>query len=77
MANNSAFEAFDKMADKVERIEAEAEAMVELEDMSQTSDIEQEFAALESSGAQADLLLEDLKSRMDSEQGKIEDKSEE
>ena len=77
MANNSAFEAFDKMAAKVDRIEAEAEAMVELEDMTQTADIEQEFAALESSDAQADLLLEDLKSRMDSEQEKLEDKSEE
>lgn len=76
MANNSAFEAFDKMAAKVDRIEAEAEAMVELEDMTQSSDIEQEFAALESSDAKGDLLLEDLKSRIDSEQGKIEDKSE-
>ena len=77
LANSSAFEAFDSMAAKVDKIEAEAEAMAELEDMNQTSDIEKEFKALESSGAQGDLLLEDLKKRMDEEeQKKLEDKSE-
>lgn len=66
MSETSAFEAFDKMSSKVEQIEAEAEAMVEIEDMTGSSqdDIEKEFAALESSSSDADLLLEDLKKKI-------------
>lgn len=65
--NTSAFEAFDQMSSRVERIEAEAEAMQELEGP-QDKSIEQEFAALESSGAgKGDILLEDLKQRMKEE----------
>lgn len=65
--NTSAFEAFDQMSSRVERIEAEAEAMQELGG-SEDKTIEQEFAALESSGVgDADLLLEDLKQRMKEE----------
>ena len=66
MSETSAFEAFDKMSSKVEQIEAEAEAMVEIGDMTGSSqdDIEKEFAALESSSSDADLLLEDLKKKI-------------
>ena len=53
MADNSAFDAFDKMANKVERIEAEVDAMAEIEDMSSKSDdLESQFAALEGSTSQ-------------------------
>ncbi|MBN1687006.1 MAG: PspA/IM30 family protein [Spirochaetales bacterium] len=75
MADNSAFDAFDKMANRVEQIEAEVDAMAEIEDMStKSSDIEKQFAALEGSSANADILLEDLRKRM-SEEGLLEDKT--
>jgi phage shock protein A len=74
MADNSAFAAFDKMASKVDRIEAEVDAMAEIEDMSKTDDIESQFAALESSDASADILLEDLRREMN-EEGLLEDKT--
>lgn len=77
MANNSAFDAFDKMAAKVERIEAEVDAMSEIEDMtSKDDDIESQFKALESSGASADLMLEDLRKKMATE-GQLESDKEE
>ena len=70
MADNSAFEAFDRMASKVDQIEAEADAMQELEDMSDAGDkdLDKQFAALESSSSNADLLLEDLKKKMQNEE---------
>lgn len=64
MSDTSAFEVFDRMTAKVDQIEAEADAMGELDDMSQNADLEKQFKALESGGASADLLLEDLKKRM-------------
>ena len=76
IADNSAFDAFDKMASKVESIEAEVDAMAELEDMTKTDDIDNQFAALESSDASAEILLEDLRKKMNTE-GLLEDKSEE
>ena len=71
MADNSAFEAFDRMAAKVERLEAETEAIAELEDSTSDANLEEQFKQLESSGATADALLDDLKSRIK----QIEDKS--
>ncbi|HUX21183.1 MAG TPA: PspA/IM30 family protein [Spirochaetia bacterium] len=70
MADNSAFEAFDRMATKVDQIEAEADAMQEIEDMSGSDekDLDKQFAALESSSTSADLLLEDLKKKMQNEE---------
>lgn len=62
--NKSSFEAFDRMAQKVDQMEAEAEAAKELEDLSSNNDLEKRFAALESSPASADLMLEELKSKM-------------
>ena len=63
MSNTSAFEAFDRMSSKVERLEAEAEAMQELDDMSNQASLEDKFKALESSPANADLLLEEFKKK--------------
>lgn len=74
MSDNSAFDAFDKMASKVDQIEAEVDALAEIEDMSSKSDdLEKQFAALESSDANAEILLEDLRKKM-SDEGLLEDK---
>ena len=68
--NTSAFDAFDRMASKVEEAEAQAEATDELAQI-EASDahLEKQFQELESGGA--DQMLEDLKSKM----RQIEDKS--
>ncbi|TFG84611.1 MAG: PspA/IM30 family protein [Spirochaetales bacterium] len=62
--NTSAFDTFDRMAKKVDELEARAEASVELADLSKSSSLEKEFAKLEGSGEGADLLLEELKRKM-------------
>jgi phage shock protein A len=62
--NTSAFETFDRMAKKVDEIEARAEANSELANLSVSASLENEFAKLESSGAGADLMLEELKRKM-------------
>ncbi|NNM68239.1 MAG: PspA/IM30 family protein [Spirochaetales bacterium] len=64
MSNNSAFEAFDRMANKVDQMEAEASAATELEDLSGEGDLEKQFKDLEKGDTKADLLLEDLKAKM-------------
>jgi phage shock protein A len=73
MADTSAFEAFDRMAEKMDQLEAENAAMTEIEDMTSKGgdELEQQFAALEGGSASADAMLEDLKKRM-----AIEDKRE-
>ena len=67
---NSSFDTFDRMAQKVDQIEAEAEAMKELGEVSADQKLEDKFKELESPEAGADKLLEDLKAKM----GQIEDK---
>ncbi|MDR2662168.1 MAG: PspA/IM30 family protein [Treponema sp.] len=62
--NKSAFDAFDRMARKVDQIEAQADAARELADLSLNSSLEKRFAELEKSDASADILLEDLKEKM-------------
>ncbi|TCW60683.1 PspA/IM30 family protein [Treponema sp. J25] len=62
--NTSAFEAFDRMAQKVDQLEAEADAAKELEDLSKNASLEKRFAELEKSSASADLMLEELKQKM-------------
>ncbi|MDR2553613.1 MAG: PspA/IM30 family protein [Treponema sp.] len=62
--NKSAFEAFDRMAQKVDQIEAQAEAARELEDFSSHSSLEKSFAELEKSDVSADMLLMDLKEKI-------------
>lgn len=63
LSDRSAFEAFDRMAAKVEMIEAEADAVQELSDFSKNSSLEKQFEALESSSAKGDLLLEEFKKK--------------
>ena len=62
--NKSAFDTFDRMSKKVDEIEARADANKELEDMSSGASLEKQFAALESSGAGADIMLEEFKRKM-------------
>ena len=64
--NRSAFDAFDRMAQKVDQMEAQADAAKELEDLSGSSNLERRFAELEKSDSSAELLLEDLKKKMQS-----------
>jgi phage shock protein A len=61
--DTSAFEAFDRMAEKVERIEANAEASAELAGEMQHADLDAKFRSLEQeTGANA--ALQSLKNRM-------------
>ncbi len=62
--NTSAFDTFDRMAKKVDEMEARADAHAELADLSQSASLDKEFQKLESSGSGADLLLEELKAKM-------------
>ncbi|MDR1909822.1 MAG: PspA/IM30 family protein [Spirochaetaceae bacterium] len=62
--NRSAFEAFDRMAAKVDQLEAEAEASKELEDATSGATLEKRFAELEKSDTAADQLLLELKQKM-------------
>jgi len=71
MADTSAFEVFDRMSEKVEQIEAEVDAMREIEASSSGDSLERQFQALEASDSSADKLLEDLKAKM----AQLEDKT--
>jgi phage shock protein A len=62
LADTSAFDAFDKMASRVEQIEAEADAIGEIEGPSSSS-LESEFLQLESGGSD-DAMLEDLRKKL-------------
>ena len=62
--NRSAFDAFDRMAQKVDQMEAQADAAQELEEFTSNSSLERRFKELEKSDTSADLLLEDLKKKM-------------
>jgi phage shock protein A len=64
--STSAFEAFDRMAAKVDQMEAEADASKELEDLRKNADTEKRFADLEKSDTNADALLQELKEKMKS-----------
>jgi phage shock protein A len=71
LSGTSSFDTFDRMTQKVDQIEAEAEAYKELGSVgSEDQKLEDKFKELESSGAGADKLLEDLKAKM----GQIENK---
>jgi phage shock protein A len=62
--NRTAFDAFDRMAAKVDQMEAQADAAKELEDLSADASLEKKFKELESSDASADLMLLELKEKM-------------
>ena len=70
LSGTSSFDTFDRMAQKVDQVEAEAEAYKELGTGSAEQKLEDKFKELESSDASTDKLLEDLKAKM----GQIEDK---
>ena len=62
--NKSAFDTFERMERKVDEIEAGAEAMKELDDATSGATLEKQFAQLESSPQAADVMLEELKKKM-------------
>ncbi|MDR2304211.1 MAG: PspA/IM30 family protein [Treponema sp.] len=62
--NRSAFDAFDRMAAKVDQMEAQADAAKELEDLSADANLEKRFAELEKSDSSADTMLLELKEKM-------------
>ena len=70
LSANSSFDTFDRMAQKVDQVEAEAEAMKELGEVTADQKLEDKFKELESSDASSDKLLEDLKAKM----GQLENK---
>jgi len=64
--NRSAFDAFDRMAAKVDDMEAMADASKELQDMSNDANLERKFKELEKSDTSADFMLLELKEKMKS-----------
>ena len=64
LSDNSAFDAFERMTQKVDQIEAEAEASTELGGELSGDTLAHKFKALESSGAGADDALAALKAKM-------------
>ncbi len=70
MSDTSAFEAFEQMGKRMDQLEAENEAMAEIEDMSGSDTLEEQFVQLEKGGTNTDAMLADLKKRI-----AIEDKS--
>jgi phage shock protein A len=65
LSDTSAFDTFDRMAEKVDQLEAEAEAHVELAGEMTGDTLEQKFKALGSAqGAGADMALAELKAKM-------------
>jgi phage shock protein A len=64
--NHSAFDAFDRMAAKVDQMEAQADAAQELEDFSSNASLDKRFAELEKSDSTADIMLLELKEKMKS-----------
>lgn len=63
MADTSAFEAFDQMSKRMDQVEAENDAMLELEGTNESESLEQQFEQLEA-GGDSDQLLEGLKKKM-------------
>ena len=64
LSDTSAFDTFDRMAEKIEQIEAEAEANSELAGELQGDSLTQRFRALEAKKTPADLALSELKKKM-------------
>ena len=64
LSDTNAFDSFDRMAQRVDQIEAEAEASTELGNELSGDTLAQKFKALESTGAGADAALEELKAKM-------------
>jgi phage shock protein A len=64
LSDTSAFDTFDRMAQRVDQIEAEAEAATEIGGELSGDTLAQKFKALESGGAGADNALAELKAKM-------------
>jgi phage shock protein A len=64
LSDTSAFDSFDRMAQRVDQIEAEAEAATELGGELTGDTLQQKFKALEGTGAGADNALAELKAKM-------------
>jgi len=64
LSDTSAFDSFDRMAQRVDQIEAEAEAATELGGELTGDTLQQKFKALEGTGAGADHALAELKAKM-------------
>ncbi len=64
MSDTSAFEAFDRMSQRMDDMEAQNEALEELENQRDETTVEERFRALEGRGSDADKLLDDFKQRM-------------
>jgi phage shock protein A len=64
LSDTSAFDTFDRMAQRVDQIEAEAEASVELGGELTGDALQQKFKALEGAGAGSDVALAELKAKM-------------
>jgi phage shock protein A len=62
--NRTAFEAFDRIAEKVDQLEAHNEAVKEMDSLSDSSNLEKRFAELEKSDSSADMMLLELKQKM-------------
>ena len=64
MSSTSAFDSFDRLAEKVDQIEAEAEATTELGAALEGDSLEDRFKALEATEKEPDAALEALKAKM-------------
>ena len=64
LSDTNAFDSFDRMAQRVDQIEAEAEASTELGGELTGDTLDQKFKSLESGGAGADSALAELKAKM-------------
>src|SRR5207249_310127 len=64
LSDTSAFDTFERMAEKVDAIEAEAEAGVELSGELTGDNLEQKFRKLEAGKGGVDLQLAELKAKM-------------
>jgi phage shock protein A len=64
LSDSSAFDTFDRMASKVDQIEAEAEASTELGNELTGDTLNMKFKALEASSPGTDLALAELKAKM-------------
>ena len=62
--NRSAFDAFDRMAAKVDDMEAMADASREIQELNDDTNLEKKFRELERSDSSADMLLLELKEKM-------------
>jgi phage shock protein A len=72
--DSSAFATFDRISSEIEEKESENEAMEEIEEWSANEDnLEKQFAALEQDTRTPELLLEDLKSRMNKEENGVKE----